>query len=57
MPFGGALLIHPVGTRQLPVDWQLPGLDVVPDAERIRYVKSTDEQKRIVLPAARRAVL
>ncbi|MEU4560588.1 restriction endonuclease [Actinoplanes sp. NPDC023936] len=45
------------GSRQLIVDWQLPGQDAVPDAVRIRYVKSSDEHKRIAMPARQRADL
>jgi restriction system protein len=43
--------------RQLIVEWQLPGFEIVPDATRIRYVKSSDEYKRIVMPAGQRAGL
>ncbi|MBO3738787.1 restriction endonuclease [Actinoplanes flavus] len=43
--------------RQLIIDWQLPGFEIVPDADRIRYVKTSDEHKRIAMPAGRRAAL
>ncbi len=43
--------------RQLIIDWQLPSFDVIPDATRVRYVKSSDEFKRIALPAAQRTAL
>jgi restriction system protein len=43
--------------RQLVVDWQLPGFDVIPDVTRIRYVKSSDEYKQIAFPVGQRAAL
>lgn len=43
--------------RQLVVDWQLPGFDVIPEVARIRYVKSGDEFKPIAFPPGRRAAL
>ncbi|SNY62282.1 restriction system protein [Paractinoplanes atraurantiacus] len=43
--------------RQLIVDWQLPSFETVPDATRVRYVKSSDEYKRIAMAAGPRAAL
>ena len=42
-------------TRQLIVDWQLPGFETVPDAARIRYIKTSDEYKRIAVSMGQRA--
>ncbi|GAA1618612.1 restriction endonuclease [Actinoplanes couchii] len=44
-------------TRQLIVEWQLPGFETVPEATRIRYVKSSDEYKPIAMPVGQRAGL
>lgn len=43
--------------RQLVVDWELPGLDVVPAVSRYRYIKSDDRQTQIPRPAGERKVL
>ncbi|MFG1996752.1 restriction endonuclease [Actinoplanes sp. NPDC048988] len=43
--------------RQLIVDWQLPSFEAVPDATRVRYVKSSDEYRRIAMAAGPRAAL
>ena len=43
--------------RQLVVDWQLPQYDVIPDVSRIRYVKASDDYKRIAMPAGQRTAL
>ncbi|MBR7827943.1 restriction endonuclease [Actinospica sp. MGRD01-02] len=42
---------------ELVVAWQLPGMQVVPESSRFRYVKSTDQEKSIDRPAAERRVL
>jgi restriction system protein len=44
-------------TRQAIVDWRLPDLDTIPDATRIRYVRTTDEHKRIAMAPGQRAAL
>lgn len=43
--------------RQLVLDWELPGYEVVPAAKSVRYVPSTDQDKETARPAThRRAV-
>ncbi len=43
--------------RQLVVDWELPGPDVVPAAGRVRYVKSDDREAEVARPATERKAL
>ncbi|WP_051711467.1 restriction endonuclease [Streptomyces sp. NRRL S-350] len=43
--------------RQLVVDWELPGPDVVPAAARVRYVKSDDREAEVARPATERKAL
>ncbi|MFD4658765.1 restriction endonuclease [Kitasatospora sp. NPDC058444] len=45
------------GSRQLVVDWELPGPDVVPAAARVRYVKSDDREAEVARPATERKAL
>ncbi|MFG2915372.1 restriction endonuclease [Kitasatospora sp. NPDC048298] len=45
------------GGRQLVVDWELPGPDVVPAAGRVRYVKSDDREAEVARPATERKAL
>ncbi|GHE93356.1 restriction endonuclease [Streptomyces griseoluteus] len=40
--------------RQLVLDWELPGYDVVPEAKSVRYVPAQDEDKETARPAAQR---
>ncbi|WP_329492017.1 restriction endonuclease [Kitasatospora sp. NBC_01246] len=44
-------------TRQLVVNWELPGPDVVPAAGRVRYVKSDDREAEVARPATERKAL
>ncbi|WP_326846120.1 restriction endonuclease [Streptomyces kaniharaensis] len=44
-------------TRQLVVNWELPGPDVVPAAARVRYVKSDDREAEVARPATERKAL
>ncbi|MFJ9950063.1 restriction endonuclease [Kitasatospora sp. NPDC091207] len=44
-------------TRQLVVNWELPGADVVPAASRVRYVKSDDREAEVARPATERKAL
>lgn len=44
-------------TRQLVLDWQLPGVDVVPEARAVRYMPSTDQDKDVARPATARRAL
>ncbi|MDH6215687.1 restriction endonuclease [Streptomyces pseudovenezuelae] len=43
--------------RQLVLDWELPGLDVVPDAKSVRYVPSQDEDKETARSVTQRRAL
>ncbi|MET8545661.1 restriction endonuclease [Kitasatospora sp. NPDC004799] len=45
------------GGRQLVVDWELPGPDVVPAAARVRYVKVDDREAEVARPATERKAL
>ncbi|MFD8262713.1 restriction endonuclease [Streptomyces griseoluteus] len=40
--------------RQLVLDWELPGYDVVPEAKSVRYVPAQDEDKETARPATQR---
>ncbi|MER5731052.1 restriction endonuclease [Streptomyces sp. NPDC002138] len=42
------------GARQLVLNWELPGFDVVPTAKSVRYMPSTDQDKESPLPAGQR---
>lgn len=44
-------------SRQLVVNWELPGPDVVPAAVRVRYVKSDDREAEVARPATERKAL
>jgi restriction system protein len=44
-------------TRQLVLDWQLPGHDIVPTAKAVRYTASTDQDKEIARPVTARRAL
>ncbi|MGW6919304.1 restriction endonuclease [Kitasatospora sp. NPDC054939] len=44
-------------TRQLVVNWELPGPDVVPSVGRVRYVKSDDREAEVSRPATERKAL
>nr|WP_037839468.1 restriction endonuclease [Streptomyces sp. NRRL S-337] len=43
--------------RQLVLDWELPGYDVVPETKAVRYQASTDQEKETARPAAQRRAL
>ncbi|MBO1334724.1 restriction endonuclease [Streptomyces sp. VRA16 Mangrove soil] len=38
----------------LVLDWELPGLDVVPEAKAVRYLPSTDQEKETARPVGQR---
>ncbi|MFJ5638960.1 restriction endonuclease [Streptomyces sp. NPDC093223] len=40
--------------RQLVLDWELPGYDVVPEAKSVRYVTAQDEDKETARPVTQR---
>ncbi|MBO1420068.1 restriction endonuclease, partial [Streptomyces sp. FH025] len=44
-------------SRQLVVNWELPGPDVVPAAARVRYVKTDDREAEVARPATERKAL
>ncbi|GAA2806027.1 restriction endonuclease [Kitasatospora sp. CM 4170] len=44
-------------TRQLVVNWELPGADVVPSSARVRYVKADDREAEVARPATERKAL
>ncbi|MEV0189416.1 restriction endonuclease [Kitasatospora purpeofusca] len=45
------------GSRQLVVNWELPGADVVPATGRVRYVKTDDREAEVARPATERKAL
>ncbi|MFG2987093.1 restriction endonuclease [Streptomyces sp. NPDC048258] len=45
------------GARQLVLDWELPGYEVVPEAKSVRYMPSTDQDKETARPATQRRAL
>ncbi|WP_327673679.1 restriction endonuclease [Kitasatospora sp. NBC_00458] len=44
-------------SRQLVVNWELPGPEVVPSAGRVRYVKTDDREAEVARPATERKAL
>ncbi|MCX4759259.1 restriction endonuclease [Kitasatospora purpeofusca] len=44
-------------SRQLVVNWELPGPDVVPATGRVRYVKADDREAEVARPATERKAL
>ncbi|MFJ2778592.1 restriction endonuclease [Kitasatospora sp. NPDC087315] len=46
-----------VSTRQLVVNWELPGPDIVPASSRVRYVKTDDREAEVARPATERKAL
>ncbi|MBD0746235.1 restriction endonuclease [Streptomyces sp. CBMA152] len=45
------------GAKQLVLDWELPGFDVVPEAKSVRYVASSDEERESARPVTQRRAL
>ncbi|MBT2481916.1 restriction endonuclease [Streptomyces sp. ISL-94] len=45
------------GARQLVLDWELPGYEVVPAAKSVRFVPSTGQDKETARPATQRRTL
>ncbi|WP_406169109.1 restriction endonuclease [Streptomyces sp. NBC_00996] len=43
--------------RQLVLDWELPGYDVVPETKSVRYVPAQDQDKETVRPVTQRRAL
>ncbi|MFI7092709.1 restriction endonuclease [Streptomyces lydicus] len=44
-------------TRQLVLDWELPGYDIVPETKSVRYLSTADQEKETARPAAQRRAL
>ena len=45
------------GARQLVLDWELPGIEVVPEVKSVRYVASSDTEKETARPVTQRRAL
>ncbi|MBC2875992.1 MULTISPECIES: restriction endonuclease [Streptomyces] len=45
------------GARQLVLEWELPGFDVVPEVKSVRYMPTADQEKETARPAAQRRAL
>lgn len=45
------------GARQLVLDWELPGIEVVPEVKSVRYVASSDQEKETARPVTQRRAL
>ncbi|MGW1978268.1 restriction endonuclease [Streptomyces sp. NPDC001889] len=45
------------GARQLVLNWELPGFDVIPRTKSVRYVASSDEDRESPRPMTRRRAL
>ncbi|MFF8785904.1 restriction endonuclease [Streptomyces sp. NPDC015125] len=43
--------------RQLVLDWELPGYDIVPETKSVRYLPGADQEKETARPAAQRRAL
>ncbi|MFI1885353.1 restriction endonuclease [Streptomyces jumonjinensis] len=43
--------------RQLVIDWELPGYDIVPEAKSVRYMPTADEDRETARPVAQRRAL
>ncbi|MFI0710196.1 restriction endonuclease [Streptomyces inhibens] len=43
--------------RQLVLDWELPGYDIVPETRSVRYMPTADQEKETARPAAQRRAL
>ncbi|MEU7637716.1 restriction endonuclease [Streptomyces sp. NPDC039016] len=48
---------YDTAARQLVLDWELPGYDVVPDVKAVRYLPTADEERETARPAAQRRAL
>ncbi|MDI2131531.1 restriction endonuclease [Yinghuangia seranimata] len=45
------------GARELVLDWQLPGFDIVPETKSVRYMPSADQDKETARPVTQRRVV
>ncbi|MFI6686246.1 restriction endonuclease [Streptomyces sp. NPDC050485] len=45
------------GARQLVLDWELPGYEVIPEVKSVRYVASSDQEKETARPVTQRRAL
>ncbi|PNE37893.1 restriction endonuclease [Streptomyces noursei] len=48
---------YDTAARQLVLDWELPGYDVVPEVKAVRYLPTADEERETARPAAQRRAL
>ncbi|QNS06279.1 restriction endonuclease [Streptomyces xanthii] len=48
---------YDAAARQLVLDWELPGYDVVPEAKAVRYVPAQDQDKETARPVTQRRAL
>ncbi|MCK7622670.1 restriction endonuclease [Streptomyces sp. RS10V-4] len=48
---------YDTAARQLVLDWELPGYDVVPAVKAVRYLPTPDEERETARPAAQRRAL
>ncbi|MFE6691149.1 restriction endonuclease [Streptomyces sp. NPDC057743] len=48
---------YDTAARQLVLDWELPGYDVVPAVKSVRYLPTPDEERETARPAAQRRAL
>lgn len=45
------------GARQLVLNWELPGFDIVPEAKSVRYMVNADQEKEVARPVTQRRAL
>ncbi|MEU5125554.1 restriction endonuclease [Streptomyces mobaraensis] len=45
------------GARQLVLEWELPGFDVVPEVKSVRYMPTADQEKETARPVTQRRAL
>ncbi|MFE7318969.1 restriction endonuclease [Streptomyces sp. NPDC057555] len=48
---------YDTAARQLVLDWELPGYDIVPAVKAVRYLPTADEERETARPAAQRRAL
>ncbi|MER6124829.1 restriction endonuclease [Streptomyces sp. NPDC001795] len=48
---------YDAASRQLVLDWELPGYDVTPEAKSVRYMPTLDQDKETLRPAGQRRAL
>ncbi|MGX8906598.1 restriction endonuclease [Streptomyces netropsis] len=45
------------GARQLVLNWELPGFDIVPETKSVRYMVNADQEKEVARPVTQRRAL